>query len=30
MERILKELRGEFVKMQQKESVDKNNGVIRN
>ena len=30
MERILKELRGEFVKMQQKESADKNNGVIRN
>ena len=30
MERILKELREEFVKMQSKESADRNAGVIRN
>lgn len=30
MERILKELRTEFVKMQTKESADRNAGVIRN
>lgn len=30
MERILKELRAEFVKMQSKENADRNAGVIRN
>lgn len=30
MERILKELRAEFVKMQSKDTADKNAGVIRN